>query len=233
MPITLGDVSIGSSSGTVETGSNIHIKNINGVIGVGDAAFGYGNVAAFGRASTAGFHISGSTVGDLCIGAEFGKSVLIGTGASGTLERRMQIDGSGRVMMPNQPAFHVYHTVASSGFPSNSTATWDSVVTNNGSHFKTTAGTGQNQRFIAPVAGYYHFNVMMLSNSSTQLFYRIRKNGTDVPGTYVETYSASNYQTATSTATISLAANDFVEVFVSTNAAYGSVYANFNGFLIG
>jgi hypothetical protein len=146
---------------------------------------------------------------------------------------RLIINNAGQVQIPATPAFHVWHSVGPSGFPSSSTATWDSVITNNGSHFKTTAGTGQNQRFIAPVAGYYHFNVQMLSNSGTQLFYRIRKNGTDVPGTYVETYSASAFQTANSTATISLAANDFVEVFVSTNAAYGNVYANFNGFLIG
>jgi hypothetical protein len=160
------------------------------------------------------------------------------TGGDGALRfyrngDKVTINSAGIVTAPNTPAFHVWQSVSASGFASNSVAVWNNVVENNGGHFKTTAGTGQNQRFIAPVAGRYHFAVQMLSNSGTQLFYRMRKNGTDITGTYVETYSASAFQTATAVATISLAANDYVEVYVSTNAAYGNTYSNFNGFLIG
>jgi hypothetical protein len=146
---------------------------------------------------------------------------------------RVLIDGNGLVTKPYHPAFHVWQSSAGSGFAANTIASWNNVVENNGGHFKTTSGTGQNQRFIAPVSGRYHFNVQILSNSSTQLFYRLRKNGTDISGTYVETYSATAFQTANATATINLSAGDYVEVYVGTNAAYGSVYANFNGFLIG
>lgn len=160
------------------------------------------------------------------------------TGADGTLRfyrngDRLFLDGNGIMRKPYHPAFHVSQSSGSSGFAANSVANWNVVTTNNGSHFKTTAGTGQNQRFIAPVAGYYHFNVLMLSNSSTQLFYSIRKNGSAIAGTNTETYSASAFQSATSTATVYLAASDYVDVYVGTNAAYGSSYANFNGFLLG
>jgi hypothetical protein len=146
---------------------------------------------------------------------------------------RMRINSAGIVTMPFQPAFHVTQSLGPSGFAANSVATWNTVTTNNGGYFKTTAGTGQNQRFIAPVAGLYHFNVLMLSNNSTSLFYAIRQNGSNISGTNIETYSASAFQSATSTATVYLAANDYVDVFVGSNAAYGSAYANFNGFLIG
>jgi hypothetical protein len=146
---------------------------------------------------------------------------------------KVTINSAGIVTAPNTPAFHVSQSTGPSGFAANSIATWNVVTTNIGGYFKTTSGTGQNQRFIAPVSGLYHFNCLMLSNSNTQLFFALRKNTGAIPGTNTETYSGSAFQSVTSTATVYLAANDFVDVFVGTNAAYGSSYANFNGFLIG
>jgi hypothetical protein len=233
MPITLGDVSIGSSSGTVETGGNIHIKNINGVIGVGNAALSYGSVPAFGRASTAGFHISGSTVGDLCIGAEFGKSVLIGTGASGTLERRMQIDGSGRVTMPNQPAFQVENIA--SRIAAGSVVPWSSVISNRGSHYNSST-----HRFTAPVAGYYQFNLSAFSvrtTSTGDYYWDIRKNNTLKFRVYqAKSGNADTHAQAMGALTVELSANDYVDVlysFGAVNMETGASHNNFSGYLIG
>jgi hypothetical protein len=233
MPITLGDTEItisGVGSNPVKVRQTRYgYSGTYNVLQLGEQSSGQSVSLFVDPLSNTGAAFSGNGT-ELIVPQNF---AMIAPTASNTTFKDVIRFNDGPVTMPHTPAFHVWHSVGGSGFPSSSTATWDTVVTNNGSHFKTSAGTGQNQRFIAPVAGYYHFNVMMLSNSGTQLFYRIRKNGTDVPGTYVETYTAGSFQTATSTATISLAANDYVEVFVSTNAAYGNVYANFNGFLIG
>ena len=66
-------------------------------------------------------------------------------------------------------------------------------------------------------------------------FYNLRKNGSDINGTYIETTNSSNslYQTATMVAIEDAAANDYFEIYVRNNAAYGSSYSNFSGFLIG
>ncbi len=145
----------------------------------------------------------------------------------------MRIDASGRVTTPYVPAFHVGQPNAASGFSANSVCKWPTNTLNNGGYFKTSAGTGQYERFIAPVAGYYHFNVLILSNQSVQLFYSIRKNGAGYPGTNIETVTSTNFQSATATATMYLAAGDYVDVYMGSNPAYGSSYANFNGYLIG
>jgi hypothetical protein len=219
MPITLGNTSITSSTGTVDTSNNLHVTGINGVIGIGAAALGYGNVAAFGRASTAGFHINGSAVGDLCIGAEFGKSVLIGTGASGALERRMQIDGSGRVTKPFQPAFYARRT---SGYGSSGVTPFDDISLNVGSHF---SGT----RFTAPVAGVYYATGSWLPNSNAGSNGWIQKNGTRVSA---NAYNFASDNHATATVIVYLAASDYLEFFINADGTEG-IYCHFGAYLIG
>lgn len=146
----------------------------------------------------------------------------------------LNIDGLGRVTTPLQPSFMVRQSIGGSGFVGGQVANWDVVILNRGNHFKTTAGTGQNQRFIAPVAGVYHFNCMILSNSNTRLFFNFRVNDSSIAGTLIETVSVTGqYQTGTSTMTYQLAESDWVDVFITTNNAYGGVYANFNGYLVG
>ena len=74
----------------------------------------------------------------------------------------------------------------------------------------------------------------MLSNASTRLFHDFRVNGTQVTGTRSETHAVANsYTTATITMVYSLNQNDYVEVYVANNNAYGGNYANFNGYLVG
>ena len=233
MPIIVGDTEItisGVGSNPVKVRQTRYgYSGTYNVLQLGEQSSGQSVSLFVDPLSNTGAAFSGNGT-ELIVPQNF---AMIAPTASNTTFKDVIRFNDGPVTMPHTPAFHVWHTESGSGFPSNSIATWNSVVTNNGSHFKTTAGTGQNQRFIAPVAGYYHFNVMMLTNQSQQLFYRIRKNGTEVPGTYTESYVASQFQTVSSTATLNLAANDYVEVFVASVAGYGNVYSNFNGFLIG
>jgi hypothetical protein len=98
-----GNVGIGTTSptsgGLLAVGGNIVVQDSNSSVFFGTAAVGYGDSPAIGRASTNGFHIINSTAGDLCIGAEYSKSILFGTGTSGTLSQRMRITSAGEVWM--------------------------------------------------------------------------------------------------------------------------------------
>ena len=70
---------------------------------------------------------------------------------------RMRIDASGRVTMPQQPAFWVDQTNSSQGVTSGSSLGGNTVIqfngsrTNQGNHFA-------NNRFTAPVSGLYQFS---------------------------------------------------------------------------
>ena len=161
-----------------------------------------------------------------------GKQIFnVGTNGATTA---MTIDSSGYVTKPQQPAFIVTNATGASAFSGNSIATWNNQVHNNGGHFKMDAGTGQYQRFIAPVAAYYFFSVQMISNVNTNMFFNLRKNGSNILGTSTESYMSSGHASASSHATVYLSASDYVEVYMTAStASYGGNYANFNGFLIG
>ena len=77
------------------------------------------------------------------------------------------IDSSGRILKPNQIAFNAYKS--SSGnttYAAGSTISTDMTSTdiNVGGHYKTSgADVG---KFVAPVAGYYHFSINLFNNST-------------------------------------------------------------------
>lgn len=135
---------------------------------------------------------------------------------------------SGVVRHPKVPAFMVRHTTSANWAPANSVATWNTIILNNGNHWDST-----NNRWTAPVPGIYHFTCQILSNNNSRTFHYLRLNGVRVDGTSTESYQGTNYQTVTFVATITMSANDNVDVYIGTNGAYGSIYSNFNGFLVG
>jgi hypothetical protein len=106
MRVTGNSVGIGTTSptsgATLAVAGNILVQNTNNSVYFGTGAVTYGDSSAIGRASTNGFHISGSIAGDLCIGAEFNASIRFGTGASGTLSQRMAILAGGNVAIGNE-----------------------------------------------------------------------------------------------------------------------------------
>lgn len=133
----------------------------------------------------------------------------------------------GYVVNPNTPAFYVRQTAGASAFAAASVMTWDEIHFNIGNHFSN--GT----TFTAPVDGLYFFSSMILSNVNSRVFHRLRKNGTGILGTYTESYAGSSHQTVTISTVYQLNAGDYMDSYCHSNAAYGSNYANFNGFLIG
>jgi hypothetical protein len=138
---------------------------------------------------------------------------------------RMWIDGSGRVLMPYQPCFHVYRNAGN--VSATSIVVFESVVTNNGGHYNSSNG-----RFTAPVAGYYRFTASLLRNSGSILQYRIFKNSTMVAET--EDSNTANYSQVAQAAIVQLGVGDYVEIQVRGGVAYGSSsYSTFQGELIG
>lgn len=99
-------------SGTAFAGSRINMNNTNGGIFFGttgtNGGGGFADNGAIARAGGTGYHSSGSSAGDLVIGAERQSNILFGTqGAStGALITRMTIASSGNVGIgtssPNQ-----------------------------------------------------------------------------------------------------------------------------------
>jgi len=74
---------------------------------------------------------------------------------------RLNIDGSGRVTMPYQPAFNAYISSATNIASSWQEVVYNNICYNNGSHYNTSNG-----RFTAPVSGYYFFSYALTFTSA-------------------------------------------------------------------
>lgn len=84
-------------AGYYETDNSFRAKTDNGGIYFGDTGGGFGSACAIARALQSGYHASGSTAGDLVIGAEYQKGILFGTtnATSGAITGRCRITSSG------------------------------------------------------------------------------------------------------------------------------------------
>ena len=158
----------------------------------------------------------------------------------------MTIDSTGRVLSPARPAFHAYGTGSWTIF---SNGAWTQIVMNAtpslniGGHNDST-----NSKFVAPVAGVYHFyykvygRVQSGGADSTYWQARFQKNGSGITG-YSTMIMAYYYnvggrdETATDSMTIQLAANDEIQVHAqSAGAQNGEFYGpncHFGGHLLG
>ena len=157
----------------------------------------------------------------------------------------MTIDSSGRILQPAKPAFH---TIGSGGWTTFSNGAWTKIEMtspslNIGSHYDST-----NSKFIAPVAGVYHFyakvygRVQAGGNNTTYWNCRFQKNNGVISGhdsVIMGYYYADGGfdETAHLSINLQLAVNDEITVHAKSAGSYNGEYYKaqneFGGHLIG
>jgi hypothetical protein len=148
---------------------------------------------------------------------------------------RMRIDTAGRVTMPNQPSFKVAANYGSPPYINGATLLYTAVEYDVGNNFA-------NNRFTAPVAGVYHFDVSVLVSTVTPAsgfsYIALTKNGGALyPYSHSDNSNITSYHVLNLSRPVQLAANDYVQVYVynhSSHRVYNSIaYNHFSGHLIG
>lgn len=146
----------------------------------------------------------------------------------------LNIDSTGRVLIPNQPSFRVY---GPSG-EINTIITFASTEYNTGNHMN--AGTGI---FTAPIAGRYLFTFSILCGNPMGAYVRILfcKNSTVGDVSLGDTLSNGHpsFGSPSMAMIFSLAANDTIRLRADGGAdgagtrVYGPTWGSFSGCLIG
>lgn len=149
----------------------------------------------------------------------------------------MTFDASGRVLMPNMPAFFVHGGSGEASWPGvtiTKVTQLNTVDYNVGSHFNPSTAV-----FTAPVTGKYHFDVGAYVYPVVQSEIFLYKNGSIFQRFFqIANGSESNPQGTTGSTTLSLNAGDYVEMYVYATDS-GSLYFGgarvtyFTGYLIG
>ena len=146
----------------------------------------------------------------------------------------MTIDGSGRILTPNRPAFRVRKTSQQTASADNELITWDSIDLNIGSHFASNI-------FTAPIAGVYFFTAAVLTpnNSTVQTYgFRHTPSGGSVANVFLlHSPNASVHETVSGSFIHQMGANDTMGLHIrgSGNGVYGESdqWNSWSGFLIG
>jgi hypothetical protein len=141
----------------------------------------------------------------------------------------MDINPSGYVTTPINPAFHSYGTGMSNQTVVGVHGTWNQIH-DKGNNF--TPGT--NATFTAPVAGVYAFYAQanFNNNSSTPFYWRFKVNGS-LNGIFYSDSTADTWTHIMAFMTIDLSANDYVQIAYKGDPDEGGDWCHFGGYLIG
>jgi hypothetical protein len=163
--------------------------------------------------------------------------LAINVGANGS-SQAVIIDGSGRMMVPLNPAFLASNSAGTHTTNANTVLDFNTAQLNRGNNYNTTT-----YAFTAPVAGTYYFYAQIYQqNSATVKSFAWRKNGSELSygaDTALMGYNATS-QTSDSimagAVVLNLAVNDYVQIGVRLGASnvqwYGG-HSSFFGYLIG
>jgi len=151
--------------------------------------------------------------------------------------KRLEIDSSGRVTMPYQPAFMAYPTFATDA--GDYVSSW---VTDGAYGTYQIGNHLTSDRFTAPVAGRYQINVKALYNTGDGTQYArifLYVNGTQVIDGLGDrlTSGTIDYYLIAYSVTLNLNANDYVQLkaddYGDNGYIYSGRYTSFSGFLVG
>ncbi len=168
------------------------------------------NGTIFRDAASIGFFIDGTPGA----GTDMPGRIVFNTSPDGSsgVKERMRINSNGYVTMPFQPAFHVWNQVNQT-LTNNTVMQFDAATSNSARVFNQ-GGHYANGKFTAPVAGLYQFSVNVVMNTSSggdARYIGFVLNGTDLLD-YAYVRAGQTYQSFNVSATIKLAATNYIEV---------------------